>query len=332
MGNIVNSSTGASAGQGLWRATGSNFEQIFRTGQVIVNATGFTANTTAAGNDNQAFLDCDGVATYIGTVAGPGVTYLNELALMQETPEGPVIVARARQPAPGTPTGIIFTTSSLAGKFVCANDEAFAFTAQVQGTGVTASNDRGVWYVQNGQPELIFREGMQIEDQLIAEITGAGDHLQVSDTGRVIVKAHLVPVANPFGARSAAMISWAPCEGPTILARLGGPMLLEGGLSQTVHNFSSRTEGMMNRSSEVVLAVTFASSQERDEKVVKFPPVNCNPPCPADFDNNSTVEVSDIFAFLSAWFAQNISADANENGSVAVDDIFAFLSAWFEGC
>ncbi len=56
------------------------------------------------------------------------------------------------------------------------------------------------------------------------------------------------------------------------------------------------------------------------------------PPCAADFDGNGVREVPDIFAFLSAWFAQNPRADFDRNGTIAVPDIFAFLSAWFAGC
>jgi len=54
--------------------------------------------------------------------------------------------------------------------------------------------------------------------------------------------------------------------------------------------------------------------------------------CPADFDTDGTLAVPDIFAFLSAWFAQQPAADFNADGSVAVPDIFSFLSAWFAGC
>ncbi len=54
--------------------------------------------------------------------------------------------------------------------------------------------------------------------------------------------------------------------------------------------------------------------------------------CPADFDSNGIVAVPDIFAFLSAWFAQGPGADFDNNGTIAVPDIFAFLSAWFAGC
>ena len=52
-------------------------------------------------------------------------------------------------------------------------------------------------------------------------------------------------------------------------------------------------------------------------------------PCRADFDGNGLVQVPDIFAFLSAWFALEVEADFDGVGGVAVPDIFSFLSAWF---
>ncbi len=54
-----------------------------------------------------------------------------------------------------------------------------------------------------------------------------------------------------------------------------------------------------------------------------------NPPNPADFDNNGTIGVPDIFAFLSAWFANDQRTDLDGVPGVGVPDIFAFLSLWF---
>ncbi len=56
------------------------------------------------------------------------------------------------------------------------------------------------------------------------------------------------------------------------------------------------------------------------------------PYCPGDFDQNGSVAVPDIFAFLSAWFASLPSADIDGTPGVAVPDIFAFLSRWFAPC
>ncbi len=54
--------------------------------------------------------------------------------------------------------------------------------------------------------------------------------------------------------------------------------------------------------------------------------------CPADFNNSGTRDVTDIFAFLTAWFANAPGSDFNNSGVRDVTDIFAFLTAWFAGC
>jgi hypothetical protein len=54
--------------------------------------------------------------------------------------------------------------------------------------------------------------------------------------------------------------------------------------------------------------------------------------CSADFNDSGAADVPDIFAFLSAWFANDTRADFDGNGLTQVPDIFAFLSAWFAGC
>jgi len=51
--------------------------------------------------------------------------------------------------------------------------------------------------------------------------------------------------------------------------------------------------------------------------------------CRADFDGSGVIAVPDIFAYLSAWFAQDSAAEWDGIGGIAVPDIFAFLSAWF---
>ncbi|MGH7536172.1 MAG: GC-type dockerin domain-anchored protein, partial [Gemmatimonadales bacterium] len=55
-------------------------------------------------------------------------------------------------------------------------------------------------------------------------------------------------------------------------------------------------------------------------------------PCPADFDGNGMVEITDIFQFLAAWFALDPSADWNGNTIYDIGDIFAYLASWFAGC
>lgn len=58
------------------------------------------------------------------------------------------------------------------------------------------------------------------------------------------------------------------------------------------------------------------------------------PCCYANFDQTGPVEVADIFAYLSAYFAGSTTADILTNGTNVPDvpALFAFLSAWFAGC
>jgi hypothetical protein len=54
--------------------------------------------------------------------------------------------------------------------------------------------------------------------------------------------------------------------------------------------------------------------------------------CAADFDRSGHADVEDLFAFLTAWFGQDLRADVNANGEIEVVDIFDFLTAWLAGC
>lgn len=54
--------------------------------------------------------------------------------------------------------------------------------------------------------------------------------------------------------------------------------------------------------------------------------------CLGDHDGDGVRAVTDIFSFLSDWFAQNAAGDADGDGANTVPDIFEFLASWFGGC
>lgn len=60
--------------------------------------------------------------------------------------------------------------------------------------------------------------------------------------------------------------------------------------------------------------------------------------CAGDFDGNGQLEVPDIFAFLTSWFATSgqcvwgLAADINGDGCVTSGDMFEFLQDWFVTC
>ncbi len=60
--------------------------------------------------------------------------------------------------------------------------------------------------------------------------------------------------------------------------------------------------------------------------------ISCHISCPADFNQNGTLNVQDIFDFLGAWFAADPRANFNGVNGLSVQDIFDFLGAWFAGC
>lgn len=56
------------------------------------------------------------------------------------------------------------------------------------------------------------------------------------------------------------------------------------------------------------------------------------PICSADFDCSGLSEPSDLFWFLNAWFANDLSADVDDVVGLGISDVFAFVQAWIRGC
>jgi hypothetical protein len=56
------------------------------------------------------------------------------------------------------------------------------------------------------------------------------------------------------------------------------------------------------------------------------------PPCPADFNDDGTLDTRDFIAFLAAWAAGDGSADFNGDGAINTQDFIAYLNAWAAGC
>jgi len=54
--------------------------------------------------------------------------------------------------------------------------------------------------------------------------------------------------------------------------------------------------------------------------------------CAADFDGNGVLAIADVFAYLGAFFAGDLSADRDGNGVVEITDIFQYLIEYFAGC
>ena len=56
-----------------------------------------------------------------------------------------------------------------------------------------------------------------------------------------------------------------------------------------------------------------------------------SPPASADFNRDGVVNVPDVFAFLSAWFAGDIRAARSGDAACEFEDIAIYLGQWFAG-
>jgi hypothetical protein len=56
--------------------------------------------------------------------------------------------------------------------------------------------------------------------------------------------------------------------------------------------------------------------------------IDLNPELRADFNHDGRSDVTDLLAFIEAWFVGGPSADFDGSGSLSVQDVFAYLNAW----
>ncbi len=103
-------------------------------------------------------IDRLGDVAFYGTLQGPGiVASSNDTGLWLSTAAGLTLVARAGDPAPGTPTGVYFAWVS-GPLFNDAN--ILLFSGGLAGPGVTDQNNSGYLVTDgNGPPHLLYRDG-----------------------------------------------------------------------------------------------------------------------------------------------------------------------------
>jgi len=130
-------------------------------------------------------------------------------------------------------------------------------------------------------------------------------------------------------------------NGTTVVARAGDPIdaNADGQANDNAFIASFKQEigqgsAYLNDAGELVMNVSArnAVGTTLGEAIVRLQLTLAPLACRADFDQSGTRDVSDIFAFLSAWFAAGPGSDFDQSGTRDVSDIFAFLSAWFAGC
>lgn len=328
-GTRYNRSTGAYLGHGLFRHAGS-IQPVAVAGTAIAGAPGLALSSVGTSNSTRTLYTTGSEALFLGVLSGSGVTTSNNQSILRTANGQLELLARGGTQAPGCASGQTFMNSMLSNAIRVSKSGEYAFSARLQGTNVTSSNNWGIWSGSNGSLNLALRQGMEIDAFYIYEFPDFAQGLQVNDLGHVIVEAVVSRIGDPWNSRYRAIIGYTPEGGSQLVAVVGQALQTSSGPTPTLGSFKLDSEKGLNDSGQVAFAVKFSSPVE-DEGVVRAS-LLAAPHCPADFDRSGSVNTADIFSFLTAWFAQSVEADFDNSGAVAVPDIFAFLSMWFAGC
>jgi len=155
----------------------------------------------------------------------------------------------------------------------------------------------------------------------------------------------------PFGISSDVWFHWiAPCTAPFAISTCSGSVtddrlaVYTGTCDQTAliqcdddsceSGFQSliTLQAVAGQSYLIRLGAFPNTPGGQGELSIAFLEEPCAGTCAADFDADGTADVTDIFAFLSAWFAQEPRAWFFGGSEGGVPSIFAFLAVWFAGC
>ncbi len=97
-----------------------------------------------------------GQVAFNGNVAGPGVDSSNNQGIWGGAPGDLDLVVREGDPAPGTPSGVVFRSG---GQPVLNGAGEVAFRLFLTGPDVDFTNDVGIWSAGSNGVELVVREG-----------------------------------------------------------------------------------------------------------------------------------------------------------------------------
>jgi hypothetical protein len=337
-GNRFNRSTGAFLGNSLFKASSGSVSAVISNGNPITGLSNVNFSNVFNSINTHAIWPIDnGDVIIFAQLQGSGVTTSNNRAILKISPNGQsTILARGAGQVPGAPVGQTYLNSTVTDALRVAPSGKYAFAARLQGSGISSANNQAIITGDANSQTIAFRKGETVIDgYFINKILDSDSNesprdFQINNQGHILVKADMVQVGDPWLTNRRAILGYTPGYGPQIVAMTAQPIQTAQGSTPNIQSLKFDPNQSLNESGEVTYAFILNGGIEGVAKTTLL--TSSTPVCPADFDNNGSAEVADIFAFLSAWFAQNSSADFDGNGQVQVNDIFAFLSAWFAGC
>ncbi|MFG0243392.1 MAG: GC-type dockerin domain-anchored protein [Phycisphaerales bacterium JB054] len=182
------------------------------------------------------------------------------------------------------------------------------------GSGMDVDPSRGLLFATHGHAMFVYDINDPTSPILLSTIGhGAGSSLSVNFwSDFVMINGHLGDLA---------FVNVSDPSNPHLLISTTG--------------WSPFSRGGWIRDMIVVDGVGYIASQRSGMTILDAS--DC--PCPADFNNDNTIDTRDLLAFLSAWATQRgtdcsggCSADYTGDGLVDSRDFIAFLNAWNAGC
>jgi hypothetical protein len=136
----------------------------------------------------------DGRLAFWAQLTGTGVSSANDIGIWSEGPGALQLIAREGDIAPGLGEQARFKTF-FADSVLLNSTGQTAFVATLEGDGITAANDQGIWiYDPTGASRLIIREGDVAEVatndfRTFASFTPVNNKFQLNDLGQVAFMA-----------------------------------------------------------------------------------------------------------------------------------------------
>lgn len=308
----------------LWKDVGTGPTIIVRAGQQVPAAKPGVVFTQFGADVG---VDAAGGVTFWAVVSGPGVDSSNNSGIWSDRGGELAAVVRAGAPAPEAGLHAAFASFARRPMVNAAGDVAVA--AFVAGPNTTPQTNSGLWVFRaNDTRRLLAREGAAAPGLEGVQFATFGEGV-INDRGDLAFVATLR--GEGVAPANAQMLCFAGAEhGVVPIVRSGAEVSVGEGDSRTVREIMFGTgrvqggHGQFNAQGTLLYQLALT---DRTTALVKSTIV-----CPADFDNSGVVEVSDIFAYLAAWFSMDAAAEWDGEEDITVADLLEYLTQWFGGC
>jgi hypothetical protein len=137
-----------------------------------------------------AALNSSGYVVFSSVLTGGGFGYLHNTGIWSDRTGAVALIASADQHAPGTDSGVLFRGVGAYPQIDAAGH--VAFNGWLNGLGVTAANDSGVWSDISGSMSLVVRTGEHAPGTASGvNFKNLGEHALFSSSGKIAFTAGL---------------------------------------------------------------------------------------------------------------------------------------------